>query len=340
MEKRDMDIVLNCAVNWRMYLDSTVLITGATGRLGIYILETLVEVDLRYNLNMRIIGMARSEEKAQRIFGNTLQLPNVQFIYQDVTSPFVIDDKVDYIFHTAGPAAPMDFKDNPVETLWAHVSGTRNVLECARTHSTKRVFYTSTVEVYGSCENDCRISEDFMGPLQHVNFRACYPEAKRLCETMLVTYKQEYGVSWCGVRLSHTLGPGISLTDGRAFAEFLKNVIDGNDIVLHSDGSAVRPYTYVADAVNAMFLVMEKGEDAFYNVANENNLISVKELAYLIASLSATGSTKVIMSPAAENLPYLPYKLAVMDTTKVRELGWKPMTDIHNTFKWTLESLV
>lgn len=340
MEKRDLNIICDSAVNWRMYQDKTVFVTGATGRIGMYILETLVDVDIKYNLNMRIVGICRSPEKAKKVFGNTLDFPNVTFIYQDINAPVEYVGKIDYIFHTAGPAAPIDYKISSVNTLWAHVNGTHNMLECARLHNTKRFFYVSTVEVYGDCKGDSEITEGDMGALQHLNYRACYPEAKRLCETMLTTYKQDYGLSFCGVRMSHTLGPGISLTDGRGFAEFLKNVLDGEDIVLHSDGSAVRPYTYVADAVNAMFLVMDKGDDTMYNVAANENLLSIRELAGLIADLSPTGKTKVRFSEETGNLPYLPYKLAIMDTSKIRELGWKPQVDVSHVFQWTLESFL
>lgn len=338
MEKRDLDIIYNNAVDWRMYQDKTVLITGSTGRLGMYLLETLADVDLKYNLNLRIIGLARSEEKAKKVFGNTLSLPNVSFLYQNICDPIIYSKDIDYIFHTAGPAAPVDFKNIPVDTLWSHVNGTRNVLEAARTHHTKRVFYVSTVEVYGEWKGESEISEEDIGPLQHFNARACYPEAKRLCETMLTTYKKQYGVSFCGVRMSHTLGPGIVLNDGRAFAEFMQDVLDERDIVLQSDGSAVRPYTYVADAINAMFLIMDKGEDMLYNVAANENLMSIRDIAELIASLSPSGKTRVTYSGTAGDLPYLPFKLAVMNTSKVRDLGWKPQVDIRNTFKWTLES--
>lgn len=339
MEKRDLDIITNSAVNWWMYHDATVLITGATGRLGRYILETLADIDLKYNLNMRILGLVRSEYKVRAVFDSLLELPNVEFLYQDVNTPIEYVDKIDYIFHTAGPAAPMDY-NTPTETLWAHVNGTHNVLECARTHKTKRVFYVSTVEIYGEWKCDEKIKESDMGIMQHLNSRACYPEAKRLCETMLTTYKQEYGISFCGVRLCHTLGPGVSLTDGRGFAEFMDCVLKNEDIVLHSDGGAMRTYTYVADAVNAMFLIMDKGEDEFYNVANEFNLISIRDLAEMMVTLLPNRTCKVRFSDEASKLQYLPFKLAILDTTKIRELGWKPMTDIEKMFKWTLESFL
>lgn len=340
MEKRDLDIITNSPVNWRMYQGKTILVTGATGRLGRYIVETLMDVDLRYNLNLRIIGVARNEKKAKETFESLLEFPNLTFKYQDINEEIVHDGPIDFIFHTAGPAAPRDFKDTSVETLWAHVNGTHNILECAKDHHTKRVFYISTVETYGEWTENRNITEEDMGPMQNLNARACYPEAKRLCETMLACYKAEYGVDFCGVHFSHTLGPGIVLDDGRAFAEFLDCAIKGENIVLHSDGSAMRTYTYVSDAINAVFLIMEQGESVLYNVATEENLISVRDLANLIASLSPSKKTKVVFSEEASIMPYLPFKLAIMDSSKIRELGWKPQVNNEKMFQWTLESFL
>jgi nucleoside-diphosphate-sugar epimerase len=337
MEKRDFNIITNSSVNWLMYRDSTVLITGATGRLGRYILDTLVDIDLKYNLNMKVIGLARNKEKVAEVFGNILDFPNVEFLFQDVNTEINYNDKIDFIFHTAGPAAPKDY-DTPVDTMWSHINGTHNVLECARTHSTKRVFYVSTVEIYGDWKQDDLIKETDMGIMQHLNSRACYPEAKRLCETMLTTYKQQYGISYCGVRLCHTIGPGISLKDGRGFAEFIDCALNDDDIVLHSSGNAMRTYTYVSDVINAAFLIMDKGNDEMYNVANIDNLISIRDLCNLIVSLVPNTKTKVVFSNEAAKLQYLPYKLAIMNVDKIKELGWKPVVNINNLFKWTIES--
>ena len=339
METRDFDIIRKGISNWNMYRDKTILVTGATGRLGRYVVETLVDVDLKYNLNLRVVGMARSIEKAKAVFGELLQFPNVSFIYQDVNTTIKYEGTADYIFHTAGPAAPMDYKRSTVNVLWAHVNGTHNVLEFARLHGTKKVFYVSTVEVYGEQKADEKIREDFMGPMQHLKSRACYPEAKRLCETMLACYKEDYGIDFCGVRLCHTLAAGIALDDGRGFAEFIACALEGMDIVLHSDGSAMRTYTYTPDAVNAFFMIMERGESGtMYNVAAEDNLISIRDLAQMIAGMSPKKTTKVVFSKEASNMPYLPFKLAIMDTSKVRELGWTPQTPLEDMFRWTIES--
>lgn len=340
MEKRDLDIILDCAVNWLMYKDKTVLVTGATGRLGRYIVDSLIEVDLRYDLNMTILCLARSSKKLRSVFGDELEFPNVNIMCQDMNEPIVYDGTIDFIFHTAGPAAPVDFKEEPAEMLWCHVNGTRNILECARTHVTKKVFYVSTVEIYGEWTGECEIMESDMGILQHLNSRAGYPEAKRLCETMLAVYEKEYGVKYCGVRLSHTLGPGILLDDGRAFAEFINQSLKGKDIILTSDGSAMRTYTYVADAMNAIFLIMERGEGTFYNVSTDENLVSVRDLAELIAGMSPSGKTRVLLEGAASQLPYLPFKLPIMNTSRIRSLGWKPRVGLRDMFKWIMESFV
>ena len=243
VEQRDIDIIMKNPIDWESFRDKTVLVTGATGRLGMYIVEVLNKADIDWNLNMSIIALARSEKKLKQIFGASLQLPNIHTLVQDITEPIRWEGEVHYIFHTAGAASPQDFTNWPVDTIWGHVRGTRNVLELAREKKAQKVLYVSTVEIYGEWKSEEGIKEDDMGPIHCDSARACYPEAKRLCETMFASYEAQYGIAYVGVRLCHTFGPGISLEDGRAFAEFIKNVIDGKNIVLQTDGSAVRTYT-------------------------------------------------------------------------------------------------
>lgn len=339
MEKRDIDIILDNPADWERLRDSTVLVTGATGRLGIYIVNAMLELNRERRLGIRILALARSREKIQREYPEAAA--ELQFLEQDVTEPIRCKCRVDYIFHTAGLASPSDFTHHPTETLWGHVQGTRNVLELARRCGTKRILYVSTVEVYGTWNEDRCIKETDMGPMWHTNSRACYPEAKRLCETMLACYKAEYGVDYTAVRLCHTLGPGISLEDGRAFAEFIRSVVRGEDIILQTDGSAVRTYTYVSDAVGAMFLALLNGTEEYYNVAAIDNQISIRDLAGLIASMDPTGKVRVRFANAGSgSLRYLPFKLGIMDSGKIEKLGWKARVDLEHAFLWTVESFI
>lgn len=339
VEQRDINIIMRNPVDWELFRDKTVLVTGATGRLGMYIVEALNKADIDWNLNLTIVALARSEKKLNQVFGASLKLPNVHTLVQDITEPIRWDERVDYIFHTAGAASPQDFTNHPVDTLWGHVQGTRNVLEFARAKGTQKVLYVSTVETYGEWHSEEGIREEDIGPIRCDNARACYPEAKRLCETMLASYEAQYGISYVGVRLCHTFGPGISLEDGRAFAEFIRDVIDGKDIVLHSDGSAARTYTYVADAIGAILLAFTKGKEHYYNIANLSNLISIRDLAVLIAGLDPQGKVKVIYDNSdAQKLQYLPFKLGIMNVDRITELGWKPVVGLEEAFRYTLES--
>ena len=339
VEQRDIDIIIKNPVDWEKFRNKTVLVTGATGRLGMYIVETLNYADITWNLNLKIIVMARSKDKMIRVFGETLKFPNIIPIVQDILEPLDYKGKIDFIFHTAGAASPKDFTDNPVGTLWGHVAGTRNILELAKEKRTVQVFYVSTVEIYGEQKNEAKIKETDMGALKCDVARACYPETKRLCETMLAAYYKQYNLPYRGVRLCHTFGAGIALDDGRAFAEFLNDVVEGKDIVLQTDGSATRTYTYTPDAVGAMLVAATKGNDGeFYNVANLDNIISIRDLAELIASLDPNGKCKVVFAGEGQNkLQYLPFKLGIMNVDKITKLGWRAQVGLRDAFKWTLE---
>lgn len=339
VEQRDIDIIQNSPIDWERFRNKTVLVTGATGRLGMYFVEAICKADIDWNLNTRIIAMARNEKKLREVFGASLKLPNIYPLVQDITEPIHWEKNVHYIFHTAGAASPQDFTNVPVDTLWGHLQGTRNILEFAREKKSEKVLYVSTVEIYGEWKSEEGIQETDMGPLHCDNARACYPEAKRMCETMLAAYEAQYNVPYVGVRLCHTFGPGISLDDGRAFSEFIRNVIKGEDIVLQTDGSAVRTYTYVADAIGGILLAFTKGKDHYYNIANLDNLISIRDLAELIAGLDTRGTVRVrYAEQGGQDLKYLPFKLGVMNVDKIKALGWCPQTGLENAFRYTVES--
>ena len=339
VEQRDIDIILNNPIDWERFRGKTVLITGATGRLGMYLVEAINKADIDWTLNITILALARNEKRLAEVFGASLQLPNIHPLVQDIEEPIRWDGDVHYIFHTAGLASPRDFTRWPVNTLWGHVQGTRNVLELAREKKSEKVLYVSTVEIYGEWTKEEGIREEDMGPIYCDHARACYPEAKRLCETMLASYEAQYQVPYMGVRLCHTFGPGISLEDGRAFSEFICNVIEGKDIILQSEGNAVRTYTYVADAIGAMLLAFTKGKDHYYNIANLENLISIRELAELIAGLDVKGKVKVQYAEQnGQKLNYLPFKLGIMNVDRITELGWRPQVGLRDAFRYTLES--
>lgn len=337
--QRDLGIVFSSPIEWSQLRDSRVLVTGATGRLGIYLIYSILEANQRFHLNTSVLALARKPEKVHSVFGDVIKDPALEIFYQDINVPFEYNDRVDYIFHTAGQASPSDYVA-PVDTLWGHVNGTHNMLEFARKHNTQKILYISTVEVYGDWKGEDMIKETDMGPLHHDNARACYPEAKRLCETMLASYKLQYSIDYTVVRMSHTIGSGISLSDGRGFAEFIDTALKGKDILLHSDGRVVRTYTYTADAIGGMFLALTKGDKQHYNIANANNELSIYELAKLIAALVPNPVQVRFDSSVKPSLSYLPYKIGILDSSELGRLGWKPQVNAHDTLLWTIESFL
>lgn len=336
IKQRDIDIVFETPFNSDFFKDKTVLITGATGRLGIFLTTAMLEANKRFGAGIKVLASVRNLAKAKALLPDD---DNLSICCHDINQAIDYEGQVDYIFHTAGMASPSDYQ-TPADVLWGHVNGTHNILEFARTHGTQKVLYTSTIEVYGSWQSEKLITEDDMGVLIHTNARCCYPEAKRLCETMLASYKYQYGVNFVIVRMSHTIGPGIQLTDGRGFAEFINTALQGKDIILHSAGTVVRTYTYTAEVIGAMLLAFTKGDEQIYNIAKSDNAVSIKQLADIIAA-SVPNKVEVKF---AQNVPatlnYLNYKIGILDSEKIIKLGWNPRIDIEKTLLYTIESFL
>ena len=173
--QRDKDIVVATKADWEKLRNCTILVTGASGRLGIYIAQSALFANEKYNLNLNVLLLARSRKKIDEHYGKLIEKANVHLIIQDITEKIETEYPIDFIFHTAGLASPSDFTYRPIETIWGHVQGTKNVLDLAVEKKTKRVLYVSTVEIYGDWNRDVGIKETDMGPLENSNFRACYP---------------------------------------------------------------------------------------------------------------------------------------------------------------------
>lgn len=161
---------------------------------------------------------------------------------------------------------------------------------------------------------------------------------------MLISAKEEYGLNSKIVRLAHTYGPGMSIYDGRVQADFLKNIVEGENIVLKSDGSSVRTYTYISDAITAMFMVLLKGKSEVYNIADEDSKVSIKELAEkLVALPKAKENNLELVFDIDENSKKgaASFTGGILSTKKIRnELGWVPKYNISDGFNRTIEHIL
>lgn len=319
----------------------TVLITGASGMVGSYFVYTLMKLNEDYGRNITIVPLVRNINKLDM---EVLSKPYVRPIVQDVRYPISYDGMVDYVVHAASPASPKIMKDYPLDTNFANTLGTANTLELAYNKGAKGYLYISSREIYGQpAANQKYFTED--GPLGQVDPlvpRNGYAEGKKAAENMCIGAKSQYGLNTKIVRLAHTYGPGMAIDDGRVQADFLRNVVRHENIILKSDGSSVRTYTYISDAISAMFNVLLNGRDFVYNIASEEDETTIRRLAETLVNIYPERGLELIFDIPKENVNQgtAAFTLGILSTSKIRsELGWKPKYSMYEGFARTLDYL-
>lgn len=318
------------------------LISGANGFLPAYLVETFMALDASYGTT--VIALVRNRQKAENRFRHLLNSERLKIVVQDVTAPIQVEEKIDFIIHAASQASPKYYKTDPVGTLSANVLGTINLIELARKNNVASFLFFSSGEVYGEVKaEDIPIKEDTFGYLNCANVRACYGESKRMGENICVSYHEQYGVPAKIIRPFHTYGPGMAVDDGRVFADFVANVVNKQDIVMMSDGSAIRPFCYLRDATLGFLTVLTKGENGqAYNVGNPNEEHSILELANIMVGLYPEFGLKVIKNKPIADANYMksPILRNSPNIDKIRQLGWLPNVTVHEGFKRTIASFL
>lgn len=326
----DIARIINEDLPWEELRDSSVLVAGASGMIPSYVVYTLLGLNDTKKLGISVIALVRNANKARGIFGRLLERDDLTMIEQDVTAPVSIDDSVDYIFHGASAARPSEHKAAPTSTIRANLIGTFNLLDLAVEKESRAFVLMSSSEVYGKADSSLpAITETDYGYLDCLNPRSCYSEGKRAAETICSSFNAQYGIRCCIPRFAHIYGPGLGLTDGRVQADFAGNVFRGENIVMKSDGSSQRAYTYVSDAVSGMFYILFKGTEMAYNVADSSNIISIRQLAEaFIASRPDKGLRLVIDIDRNTAGLFNPARFIGLDDSKIKALGWTPKVGI------------
>lgn len=341
-----IDILSSDNIDFTIFNNKTVLITGANGMLPSYMVYTLLQANIEKKLNIKVLALVRNRNKAERIFRDFLFDSHLEFLVQDVVSPINDSLEIDYIIHAASQASPKYYASDPVGTLKANVIGTQNMLEYAKKHKIEGFLLFSSGGVYGAIDDSGKgITENIYGPINPLNISSCYFESKRMAECMSVCYSYQYGIPVKIVRVFHTLGPTINIDDGRAFSDFCKSIITNKDIVLTSDGTNSRVFCYISDAIKAYFLVLIKGKvGEAYNVGGTTNEIKIKDLANLLVNLYPEKKLSVkfnICPPSELQISKMcnPRKHGFPNVEKIRALGWQESKDITETFKRTIEGI-
>ncbi len=340
--KHDLENIVSNNLPWSVFFNKTVLVTGANGFLPAYMVETLLYLNQGGNKrNITVVALVRNIEKAKTRFAEYLDNKQLVFLEQDVCADINIDRKIDFVIHAASQASPKYYGIDPVGTLSANVLGTLNLMNLAKKHQVESFLYFSSGEVYGQVEEAHNpVIENYYGYLDPMTVRACYGESKRMGENICVSYFHQFGVNAKVVRPFHTYGPGMALNDGRVYADFVSDVVNGKDIEMKSDGSARRAFCYLKDATVAFFTVLLKGEPGeAYNVGNPDEEHSIIELAEAVVKLGKT-PLKIIKQPVLATNNYLksPLLRNTPNIDKLKSLGWSPDTDITTGFAKTISS--
>lgn len=317
----------------------TYLITGISGYIGKSLATYIMESDEYKNGYIRILGVSRNEDIAKAVLGDKI-FSKITFIQADIIKDeifaLVADIKLDYIIHCAATTTSSYMISNPVEVADGIVIGTKNILEVAKEKKVKSMVHLSSMEAYGTVPDIGRTrNECELGDINLRSSRSCYPMGKRMAEHYCHIYKNEYGVNVKIARLAQVFGTGVMSSDNRVFMQFARAVKYGRDIVLKTTGESFGNYCAVEDAVNAIFVILEKGEAGeTYNVVNENNTMTIREMAELVADVIAKGKIKVKVKAedysktgCAEDT-----KLR-MSSEKLRQLGWVPTKNVREMYE-------
>ncbi len=312
----------------------TIFLTGATGLIGSAIADILFSLNEKKSAGIQILLAGRSQERMAKRF----PFGGYHFIPYDALAGEIHVDKADYIIHAASPADPVSYTKEPVETMMANILGMKTLLDWTK-GKPARILYVSSSEVYGKKSGNQPYKETDYGYVDDLNPRSCYPASKRAAETLCASYRKEYGVDFVIARPGHIYGPGITDTDSRASAQFTRNVLAGQDIVMKSAGSQLRSYCYSLDCASAILTILTDGESGeVYNISNPASVVTIREVAETFAR--EAGRKIIFENPSNEEAAgYNMMDNSSLDATKLTALGWRARYDIRSGIARTLEVL-
>ena len=306
----------------------TILITGGAGFIGSNLCEKLLydghKIICVDNL---LTGNIKNVE-------HLLNNPNFTFINHDIIEPLEINADIDEIYNFACPASPPKYQKDPVNTLKVNFIGVLNLLELARLKNAK-FLQSSTSEVYGEPEITPQ-HENYRGNVNTIGIRSCYDEGKRVAETLVMEYHNQYNVDTRIVRIFNTYGPKMDKNDGRVVSNFINQALNNENITLYGNGEQTRSFCYIDDQIDGLIKLMNSNYNYPVNIGNPYEL-NVKELANIILNLTKSNSKIIYV-----DLPLDDPTNRKPDITKAKNiLNWEPTYDLEKglikTIKYFIE---
>lgn len=337
--QNDLREITQVRFPWFDFEDKTILVTGANGMLATYMIYTFLYLMRKKGINIKVVALSRSLDKTRELYKEFLDDSHLVILHQDICSPIKYVGRMDYIYHFAGNASPYYIKNEPLGIIESNMLGTFNVMELARDKEPQKVIFASTREVYGETSFNT-LSEDSFGKVDPLDNRSCYPESKRAAETIIKGYFTQYGIKSVIARITHCYGPGMKTdNDGRVMSDFIYSAIHNQDITLLSDGSAIRSFCYINDAILGLFQLTLFGKAGeAYNLANETEPMPIREIARIVADAFPEKGISVSYRQAADQSGYCAYQRVALDTRKIEDIGFKPSVALKEGIRRTILS--
>jgi UDP-glucuronate decarboxylase len=294
-------IIENLGADAHRFSGKTVLLSGGAGFLGRHFISVFRGLNQEVlQKPCRVISVDNYITGDQTANDGERHDPNIREVWADVSHPLPVREDLDFIMHAAGVASPVYYMKYPLETIESAVQGTKNLLELARRNKGLEGFlFFSSSEIYGDPDPaSVPTPETYHGYVSSVGPRACYDESKRLGETILTIYQQQFNVPAKIVRPFNVFGPGMKHDDRRVIPMFTYEALRGRALPVHGDGRQTRTFCYVTDAISGFLKTLLKGKPGeAYNIGNANNEISMADLARMYSSVVSGSTVKFISYP-------------------------------------------
>ena len=301
----------------------TSLVTGGAGFLGSHLCDELL------SRGHRVICVDNLETGS---LANIEHIRTADFLHLnlDIVEPYFVDEPIDFVYHLASPASPIDYLRLPLHTMKVGSYGTHNTLGLAKKHRA-RFLIASTSEVYGDPQVHPQ-PENYWGNVNPIGPRGVYDEAKRYAEALTMAYHRQQGVDTVIMRIFNTYGARMRAHDGRAIPTFLRQALQDRPITVFGDGSQTRSFTYVSDLIDGMIRLSESGHHYPVNIGNPNEF-TLLELAHTV--IEVTGSKSEIVFEA---LPTDDPQVRQPDISLARDLlGWEPKVELREGLQRTID---
>jgi dTDP-glucose 4,6-dehydratase len=303
---------------------ATCVVTGGSGFLGSHLCDHLIDK------GHRVICVDNLETGNLNNIAHIKDGANFRFVQADITDHYEVDEPVDFVYHMASPASPIDYARLPLHTLKVGAYGTHNTLGLAKAKRA-RFMLASTSEVYGDPEIHPQ-KETYWGNVNPIGPRGVYDEAKRYAEAMTMAYLRQQGVDTAIVRIFNTYGPRMRPHDGRAIPTFLRQALTEKPVTVFGDGSQTRSFCYVDDLVRGLIALMESGVHEPVNIGNPNEM-TLLEMAQAVIDLTESRSEIIF-----EALPVDDPKVRQPDIARARQLlGWEPQVELREGLRKTID---